>query len=145
MLDEVIGSPTKYHGKKFRVIDLPRPQRLSKTQKGYLKLALKLAETSEVPNRHGCVVTRGGSVLAMGVNKVRNPQFIIDSSSTNTYNGNLTVHAEVDALSRIEDASNCTVYVARISKTGVPMFSRPCEHCERLLNDLGVKRVVYTV
>lgn len=62
-----------------------------------------------------------------------------------TYNPNLTVHAEIDALSRVADPRGATVYVARVGKHGDPRFSRPCANCAKALAEAGVKAIVYTV
>lgn len=61
------------------------------------------------------------------------------------YNPNLTVHAEIDALSRVADARGAIVFVARVGKAGDQKFSRPCNNCAKALAEAGVKAVVYTV
>lgn len=55
-----------------------------------------------------------------------------------------SVHAEVRALARIEDARGCTLYVARMMKCGSPGNSKPCDNCDDYIRARGVKRVVYT-
>lgn len=61
------------------------------------------------------------------------------------YNPNLTVHAEIDALSRVTDPRGAVVYVARVGKNGDEKFSRPCKNCSKALAEAGVKAVIYTV
>jgi hypothetical protein len=46
---------------------------LSRRERSFLRLAVRLAESSEVePFKHGCVVVSSGSVLGLGINKDRN-------------------------------------------------------------------------
>lgn len=120
---------------------LPPSAGLSKKEKAFLSLAMKVAETSDVENRHGAVVVKNGRVLSLGVNKWRNRGLY----QPNLFENILTVHAEVDALSRVVDAEGVTVYVARMGDDGMPRFSRPCQHCMLVLKKLGIKKVVYTL
>ena len=114
--------------------------RVSHKDMSFLRLAMKVAETSNCSRRHGAVVVRGGSVLAIGSNSSRNATLtehcdIIKHS---------TVHAEIDALSRVKDARGATVYVARINASGHVLFSRPCDYCYNSMILIGIKRIVYT-
>lgn len=145
-LDEIISNPnTSYDGNKFRVVDLPKKQHLSNSQRAFLDLAVRLAETADAEQRHGCVVVKSGSVISMGVNKWRNRQLVLDTAEDkDEYNENLTTHAEIDALSRAKNAKGSTVYIARVGKHGAEMFSRPCPRCEQALVAAGVKRIIYT-
>jgi deoxycytidylate deaminase len=63
------------------------------------------------------------------------------------YNFNLTVHAEIRAISQVspEKLKGATVYIAKIGKDGTNRFSRPCANCMNALTEAGVKHVVYTV
>lgn len=111
-------------------------------ERNYLSLALKVAESSSCTQKHGAVIVRGGSVLAIGYNKWRqaNVVYPIKKNERN----NFSVHAEVDALSRVKDAHGAIVYVARINKQGKEMFSRPCNECHKSLRKAGVKKVIFT-
>lgn len=100
-----------------------------------------MAETSDVTARHGAVCVRGGAVLSLGVNRWRNRDMI---AHTGGYNPNITVHAEMDALSRVADPRGTTIFVARVDKNGDEKFSRPCDNCAKALAAAGVKAVVYT-
>lgn len=111
---------------------------LSNRERKYLNLAVNMAGASEMKQQHGAVVVKGGRVLALGINKLKNHPEIISE-----YN-KCSVHAEADALSRVKNPAGCTVYVARINNSGDTMFSRPCDNCHRLMVSLGVSKVVYT-
>lgn len=119
------------------------PSPLSKKQKSFLNLAIRLAETSELAQQHGAVIVKGGSVLSLGVNKWRNKS--VNPPVDGSYNPHLSYHAEVDAINHANsDLNGATVYVARIGKDGTPRFSRPCSRCTQALKAAGVKKVVYT-
>lgn len=114
----------------------------SNRQRAFLDLAVRLAESSELEFKHGAVVVRGGSVLAVGVNKWKNRN--LPPTPVTEYNPNLTVHAEMDALSRIANPKGVTIYVARVNKHGEERLSHPCENCEQKLMEAGVKKVIFT-
>jgi len=113
---------------------------LSRRQHQWLDLAAKIAMDSTCRMKHGAVIVRGSSVLAVGTNKFRNhPATIKDYQ-------HCSVHAEVVALRRIgSQASHTDLYVARVSRDGGHRLSRPCGACWTVLVRAGVHRVVYTV
>ena len=86
-----------------------------------LNLATKGIYTSTPNPSVGCVITQNGKIVGEGYTKPAG--------------GN---HAEIEALSRISDASDCCVYVTL----------EPCSHygktgpCAMALIDAGVSRVV---
>jgi deoxycytidylate deaminase len=115
---------------------------LSNKDKSFLSLAMKSAENSSCESRHGAVVVRSGRVLSVGFNKTKNTSLSLGDS--NSYHG-CTIHAEVDALSRVKNTKGCIVYVARINREGKGVMSRPCDNCWDYMYKNGVKKVVFTV
>lgn len=116
---------------------------LSNTQQNRLNRALKVAELSSANQKHGAVIYKGGSVLSLGVNTVPN-----DHLSTGEYVGSPNTHAETQAIRACGpdvDLSNATIYVARINKNGVPLFSKPCKTCQEAIDLAGIKKVIYTL
>lgn len=116
--------------------------RLSKRDEHFLDVALKAAENSEYRQKHGAVITKNGNILAIGINKARNhPRVLGDFIKTNA-----SFHAEMVAKSRVSDQNlqGATIYVARVMNDGQPSLSKPCPDCQRELDRVGVKRVVYT-
>jgi deoxycytidylate deaminase len=113
---------------------------LSRRQHQWLDLAMKIAMDSTCRMRHGAVLVRGASVLAVGTNRFRNhPATIKDYQ-------HCSVHAEVTALRRVDHhATGTDLYVARVSRHGEPRLSRPCDACWGVLMRSGVHRVVYTI
>lgn len=120
--------------------------RLSRKQTSFLNLAMRVSASSDCVQKHGAVIVRGGSVLAVGHNKWRN---ILSNVVTNAYNnqrnGDVAVHAEIDALSRVSNPNGATIYIARISPKGKPLLSKPCPACAKALDDAGISKIVYTV
>jgi deoxycytidylate deaminase len=89
--------------------------------------------------KHGCVVVRGGSILSVGTNKFKNhPAYVHEFDKC-------SVHAEIDALSRVSDARGADIYVARINRAGVERLSRPCVPCYKRLHNLGIRKIVFTI
>lgn len=109
-----------------------------------LSLAQKVALASEQRQRHGAVITKGGRVMAVGINKFRNDPAVVPADQNEHGRATIfSVCAERDALSRVVDARGAVVYVARVSSQG-PALSRPCSICRKALKEAGVKAVVYT-
>lgn len=119
---------------------------LSNKDKRYLALACRVAEASECNQRHGAVVVKSGSVMSIGLNKWRHRGAMNGKTLTADECANLTVHAEEDAIKRVKTnkAKGATVYVARVNSRGEAVFSRPCDSCHKLMQDSGIKRVVFT-
>lgn len=55
-------------------------------------------------------------------------------------------HAETASLvgTRKTDLTKATIYVARVTKTGLLRIAKPCVDCQRLLKAAGIRKVVYT-
>ena len=109
---------------------------LSKKHKKFLLLAMRMAENSECPFRHGSVLVKNGRVLAVGFNKAKN------SSTTEKHQ---SVHAEEDVIRKSKiSVEGATLYVARINRNGEPMLSMPCADCMAVLEAQRIKVVYYT-
>lgn len=127
---------------KHGIIQLDKDKQLSNKQKSLLSLAIRMAETSDMPQKHGAVIVKAGSVLAVGVNKWRNKTS--SPSASEEYNPHLTYHAEIDALLRCSNAEGAVIYIARINKDGHHKFSRPCQRCMKAIRAAGIKKIIYT-
>lgn len=104
-----------------------------------LNAASRLAMESKERTKHGCIIYRGGSVVARGTNTYRNQPGIIEDINA------LSVHAEINALKRGSNISGAVLYVARVNNKGEPRQSRPCPDCLAAAKTAGIKRIVYTV
>lgn len=115
---------------------------LSKTHRSRLNRAIRLAHLSEERQRHGSAIYKGGSLISVGVNVVKNDPYIIGDAASNPNH-----HAETMAIraAGTSDLRGATLYVARINRIGKPMMSRPCRTCMEAIELAGIKKLVYTV
>ena len=112
---------------------------------GIFKLATKLAEESTYGNfRHGAVLVKSGAVQSLAFNTdkycSRGAKYRPEEK------GHATYHAEIRAILGIpyHITKHCTIYVARVNKTGDSRISRPCNMCQSVLESQGVKKAIYT-
>jgi len=91
--------------------------------------------------KHGAVIVKGGSVLATGINKERNHPMMVSSEHIKTH---CSVHAEIDALKKTDNARGATIYIARVNKRGQARNSRPCKYCYEDIKNSGIKKIIYT-
>ena len=109
--------------------------------KKHLQTAVSLAELSDHNSKHGAVIVKGGTRIAVGINyQINDPNQV---THPKTESG---VHAEVAALNacRKVNLMGATIYVARVLRDGCPAISKPCDYCQQALQARGIKRVVYT-
>lgn len=118
---------------------------LSNSQRSFLNLAMRAAESSDCQQRHGAIVVRGGSVLAIGVNKWRNDITMAGILHDQGRSADISIHAEIDALSRVSNPRGATIYIARVNRRGKARLSKPCDNCAKALKDAGISKIVYTL
>lgn len=115
---------------------------LSKKDKAFLSVARYFATKSNARNTHGAVIVKGGRVVGTGYNRNRNHPAIVSPEHIKT---DCSIHAEESAL---RDAGysvkNAVIYVARVSKSGEDRDSKPCPRCHALIEESGIKRIIYT-
>ena len=114
--------------------------------KRYIDLAKKLAEDSSYSlHRHGAVLVKDGSVLNWSANRNKVQRWAQRFRSHDC--GHATHHAELGAILGVarDKTTGSDIYVARISKKGSLLMSKPCEMCQELLRHVGVKRVFYSI
>lgn len=108
-------------------------------KKKFFELAKKLSYKSDYEShRLGAVITRGSDIVGIGFNKKKTHPL-----STTRFNN---IHAELSAIinSGIEDLSGCSIYVYRETKQKQIALARPCEHCVKMLKQVGISKVFYT-
>lgn len=115
---------------------------LSKKDKAFLSVARYFATKSKARNTHGAVVVKSGRVLGTGWNRDRNSPTIIDPERIKH---DCSYHAEEVAIREAgSNLKGAVIYVARVNKQGKDRDSQPCIKCAALIEDAGIKRVVYT-
>jgi len=110
-------------------------------QETFLKKAAASAIRSNVKShRHGCVIVKDGEIISEGFNH-----------HTNHFEHTFTIHAEVDALTKVKRLKNilsdCELYVVRIGTDlmGNPLkYSRPCVNCTKAILKAGIKKVYFS-
>lgn len=116
---------------------------LSNKDEAYLSVARYFASKSKARKTHGAVVVKGGRVLGIGWNKNRNHPMIVSPEHIKT---DCSYHAEEVAIKEAgeENVKGAIIYVARVNKSGNDRDSKPCDRCTKLIDNVGIKRVVYT-
>lgn len=116
----------------------------SAQHKKYLEQAMKVAELSEERYRHGAVLRKSGRTLSVGINRNTNDPMILDQSMNVKH---FSIHAEYAAIRAVRksDLQGASIYIARVSKNGEPVMSKPCVKCQKMLKKYGVKKVYYTI
>ena len=115
---------------------------LSKRESAYLSVARYLATKSSAKNTHGAVVVKGGRVVGTGYNKNKNNPHFVSPEHIKT---NCSVHAERSAIKDAGyDVKNAVIYIARVNRHGEDRDSKPCPRCLELIEESGIKRIVYT-
>jgi len=111
---------------------------ISSRQLRYFELAKKLSRKSD-HHRHklGCVIVNRNKIVGVGWNLLKT-----HPSSRNKYR---TIHAELAAILGIDpaDLHGSSVYVFRESTHGLAL-AKPCPTCNKMLQDCGVREVIYT-
>jgi len=128
-------------GRLYEIHD-PRIEASSRHRR-FMDLAKKKALESKFNGpRMACVLSRGGSVYSIGVNKAHSG--ILKNKH---YEKNQAIHAEMDCIMNIDPKilRGATLYVAgRSAKSGNATWSSACcSSCQKVMKDFGIKRVIY--
>lgn len=124
------------------VIDLD--PHFSRSQQSFINFAMRIAENSECNQRHGAIVVRAGSVLSTGLNKWRTDMHTSRVLFDEGRRLDVSVHAEIDALSRAKHTKGATIYIARVNRKGEPRYSKPCKNCAKAIKAAGISKIIYT-
>lgn len=120
------------------------PNMMSKADKARLDKASLISLMSDCKFKHGAVIVKNGNTVAVGINyQVNDPAFLDDDVAA----VHAAIHAEVAALNACKkmDLNGAVLYVARTSKRGEEMMSRPCENCQKAIKARGIKKIFYTI
>ena len=112
-------------------------------QQRWILSGLKRAFVSQHPHyKMSAIITKGGRVISIGFNRA--PSGYLKSKLFCDFHG---VHAEVDAIlncSDKEDLKGAEMYVVgRRPRTGALILSRPCELCQKYVENCGLKAIYY--
>ena len=122
----------------------PAHDGLSNRDWNMLNRSAAIAMNSTERHKHGAILYKGGRVLAVAVNSVRNRHQSMEIDFAD-----YTRHAEIAVMRAVGWWSvayeGATLYVVRINRHGEMMLSKPCAPCEQALKVNSIKRVVYSV
>ena len=112
-----------------------------------IRLAAKEARRSRCNNQHGAVVAKKNRVLGKGCNMYKShPKWGAERIDTRHSLQFFTIHAEANAIRRAVnkgiDVRGATIYVTRTGSQS--QLSRPCADCQKLIEEYGIRKVVYT-
>lgn len=90
--------------------------------------------------RIGAVIVKGKTVVAARSNSYRENRYL------RSWPKYIYMHAELAAISSrgMEACDGTSLYVARVRRDGSLGMAKPCEHCQKLIAQVGIKRVYYT-
>lgn len=121
----------------------------------YLRMAMAYASSysyDEPLEYHLCaVIVRGGSVVSVGYNKRSTNSFVehYGDRARGERDWCLSTHAEMDAVLKARgkiDLQGCKIFVARKRKLdGACAMARPCEICQHILYNYGIRKAYYTI
>lgn len=110
--------------------------------KRFFENARTAAFLSEHSFKHGAVLVKGGKILKAACNKARSVRFA--HKFHHAKHGSL--HAEIGVILNLDKKTTygTSIYVVRILKTGEFVMSRPCEMCQLIAQEMGVKEIFFT-
>jgi cytidine deaminase len=105
-------------------------------------IAIEEAKKSLHSNfKHGAVLTTGKNIISFGHNEDVNRHYIFKS-----------LHAEMSAVKNAKqlklkknEKKDLTMVVVRVNKMGLLRHSKPCLHCQQIMKDFGVRKVIYSM
>lgn len=94
------------------------------------------------PYRMSATIVRGGRILVNGINKM-----VPGVSKDIRYDKDRGIHAELDAVlqaARLGIATEgASIYIAGVSKGNNLIMSAPCELCQQVIREAGIKDIFY--
>ena len=125
---------------------------MTKRNRSFFKAAKAMSELSDFHKEHlGCVVTCGSRIISSGCNETKTSPLqkelnALRFSADTTHSNHSEVKALMPLLHRKDiNFKDCSIYVYREHRNGCTAIARPCKSCEKLIRDLGIKRIYYTV
>lgn len=125
---------------------------IGKTNKAYFRAAKAVSELSNYP-RHkiGCVVVKGHRIISSSCNSATKCHPLQARLDSEKYGVECPgrVHAEISALLPLirdkVDLSNASIYIFRQHKNGTLAMAKPCSSCQKVIKQLGIKKVFYSI
>lgn len=94
-----------------------------------------------IKSRHGAVIVKGNSIISMAYNRSRTNGWWYHWSDVRC-----SFHAEEFAIRKASGKlEGATIYVARVVSNGQTSLSKPCPKCQKLIEQSGIRKIVYTL
>lgn len=92
---------------------------------------------------HATFIYKGPKILSIGVNSAKTHPRALKYN----YHCQPNTHSELSALLKLgrEDCTDLTFVNVRLTKDGKTGVSRPCKGCLDMLNQVGFKRIIYSI
>ena len=106
----------------------------------FFDLARKISSKSDHHRyKIGCVIVRKNNIVGIGFNQLKT-----HPKSPHKFS---TIHAEFSALLGADPADliGSEIYVYRQTRNGLPAIAKPCPSCTKMLQNIGIKKVYYTI
>lgn len=111
---------------------------LSANEMRWLANSVQLAQNAQHSKwRVGALIVKNGRVLGYGVNRYRNNPARVELEG-------VSYHAEEVAIRRAGTVSGATIYVGRITKSGMIGLALPCLRCQLHLHENGISTAIWT-
>lgn len=91
--------------------------------------------------RMGAVLFKGKSQLGYGFNILNKTHPLHKKAIT-------SIHAEINCLLKrrhYDDISDCSIVVYREDGNGEPALAKPCDNCQMVMKEYGIKKVYYSI
>lgn len=122
----------------------------------YLDMAKEASTQSDfTKHKLGAVAVYRGSLLATGCNSCKTSPIqkrynrVRNYSTEASYGHTNCTHAELNCINKIKyldiDFSKVSLFVYRQHKNGTKALARPCPACSKLIRDMGIKNIYYTI
>jgi deoxycytidylate deaminase len=115
---------------------------LNKKNSIFINIAADYAiKSNSTRYRHGAVIVHRGKVISGGFNVYYTGTFGYPERQHNS------IHGEISAILNTPNKgilSECILYVVRINSNGNFLSSKPCTHCENIIEKYNIRRVIYT-
>jgi deoxycytidylate deaminase len=120
----------------------------------YISLA-KAMMPIDLPARcyHVSFATYKGKIISIGFNSAKTNPINLKNRKKNScgkdYSEQKMTCSELSCLKKVKNKTNIpfnkiTLINVRIDRNGDVRCSKPCESCEKLIDFLGIKRILYT-
>lgn len=135
--DKILSNSENATSEYFEYFDETNPKNMNDKQQYFLNIAAKVANSSDMNHKHGAILVHKKNIIASGYNH---------------YNNNLSIHAEVAAISQLKGKEKkllceCDLYVVRIGPGRFYdqlKYSKPCFNCQRFISKKCIKKIYYS-